>query len=143
MTIRVPQGRHDSSLERARRRWRGPQAAARPSGSHPLLRVLTGLLMGPPAKLFAAKFQTASNSRTKREPVWGSRWQLERAQAACLGGRCHKDAGPGWQGYFPPVLAGSEGASASPGLLQACAKADSPWGPNWATGHPPSGMGWG
>lgn len=54
--------------------------------SRPLLSALMGLQKGPLAKLFAATIKTASNSRSRRGPVWGGRWQ-PAVSAGCPPGR--------------------------------------------------------
>lgn len=87
VTIRVPQGCPNSSPKRARHRWQGAQAAARPGTGHPLLSVLKGPQREGSGKAVCSKTQAARNGRTRRESVQRGRWQLALSTGYS----------PGWQ----------------------------------------------
>lgn len=84
----------------------GSHPPTHPSTSHPSCLCSEASGGGPLAKLSAAKIQTASNSKTRRKPVWRSRWQPAMSPG------CPLEAGAtrmlGWAGTAASHCAGWE-----------------------------------
>lgn len=107
----------------------GQHPPAHPCTNRLLLTGLTASGGGPLAKLFAAKIQTARNSKTRRKPAWEADGSVQGAQAARRRGRCHEDGGFCWHGCSPLVLAGS-GVPRLPGPPAGLIQGGLPRGPN-------------